>query len=123
MKILWQTTIPCKTVSESNVTEHWSKRAARHKIQRQWIEYYFCKEQPKIDLPCIIKLSRIATHRLDDDNLTGALKHIRDVIANILIPGKRSGQADSDPRLKWEYSQEKLDKGQDPAVQITIYQE
>ena len=43
-------------------------------------------------------------HRLlDDDNLAGSLKHLRDAIADSLLPGLKPGQADG--HFRWEYGQ------------------
>ncbi len=54
-----------------------------------------------------IFLTRIAPRALDFDNLVYAFKHIRDVIADTLLPGLAAGRADDDKRLQWQYCQEK----------------
>lgn len=51
-------------------------------------------------LPVTITLSRIAPRALDDDNLRGAFKAIRDGICDYL--GLRS---DSSPLITWRYEQ------------------
>ena len=57
-------------------------------------------------LPCTIKLTRIAPRFLDfDDNLPMALKHIKDYVCDLLIPGKQMGRADNDMRLRFAYDQ------------------
>jgi hypothetical protein len=68
---------------------------------------------PKPALPCTIKITRIAPRALDDDNLAGSQKHVRDGIADWL------GVNDRDPRVKYEYAQRK-GKKQEYAVQIEI---
>jgi hypothetical protein len=35
------------------------------------------------------------------------MKHCRDVVADLLVPGKAFGQADSDSRITWQYEQKK----------------
>lgn len=58
-------------------------------------------------MPCHIQLTRLSPRMLDSDNLQGALKYIRDSVADYLIPGLQPGRADGDTRLSWSYSQEK----------------
>lgn len=99
--------LPIKTVSENNSTEHWRKKHARHKIQKNYIRMQFLIERPQIMLPCTITLTRIAPRALDSDNLQGSLKWIRDSIADNIIEGLSPGRADSDPRLTWIYAQKK----------------
>ena len=97
--------IPMRVVSEANLREHWRKRHARHKLIEKTLWVYF--KNAKIELPCEIMLTRIAPRPLDEDNLIGgAMKHIRDTIADFLIPGKAPGRADADKRLKWLYRQD-----------------
>ena len=111
--------LPIETVSESNQSEHWAKKHARHKLQRLKIGIFW-HSIGSITLPCTIRLTRISPRLLDDDNLVSAFKHIRDCIADNIFPeatlGKRKrtdihctlyGRADADHRIKWEYAQEK----------------
>lgn len=49
-----------------------------------------------------VLLTRIAPGKFDDDNLRAAFKAIRDGVADAL-----GFKDDSDPRLHWEYAQEK----------------
>ena len=105
--------IPLRTVSESNCAEHWSKKAKRHAMQKLVVKSA-CKAALHAGLlPCTVKLTRIG-RKLDDDNLRGALKYVRDAVAELLVPGKAVGRADDDARITWEYSQE---KGK-PAIRI-----
>lgn len=100
----WDTYI--KTVSEANSSEHWTKKAKRHRLQKKSIWAFFKRDNPNITLPCLIKLTRIGKKLLDDDNLPVSMKYIRDAIADQIFPNLAPGQADNDKRLKWEYSQE-----------------
>jgi hypothetical protein len=106
-KLLLNWTLPIKTMSEANCQEHWSKKHKRHKTQKLMIWAIFNQERPVIELPCIVKLTRIAPRTLDDDNLLSSVKWIRDEIASILTGNNIPGRADSDPRIKWHYGQEK----------------
>lgn len=51
--------------------------------------------------PMVITITRLGPRELDDDNLAGSAKHLRDGIADWL------GVNDRDKRLKWVYVQEK----------------
>lgn len=50
-----------------------------------------------------VLLLRVAHRELDDDNLTASLKHLRDAIADSLLPGLPAGRADA--FFRWEYGQ------------------
>ena len=63
-------------------------------------------EDLQVQLPCTVTLRRCGKRDLDDDNLTGALKYVRDAIAEYLIPGLAPGRADNDRRIAWKYDQE-----------------
>lgn len=92
--------IPLRTVSALNRREHWAVRARRVKAERRaallitqpnWIDKF----------PATITLVRFGPRKLDDDNLRGAMKGVRDGVAD------RLGVDDADPRITWEYQQEK----------------
>ncbi len=100
--------IPIRLVSESNVREHWSKSHKRHKAQKIAVAWKMKEYMQDIKLPCKITLRRASPRQFDvDDNLRTAFKYIKDEVANQLIPGKRPGMADSDPRIEWQYDQVK----------------
>lgn len=98
-------TIPIRIISEANISEHWADRSSRRKHQNIAIKYMLNKYE-KPTLPCTITLIRIGPKRLDCDNNVAAFKSIRDFIADWVNPGKAKGQADNDPRIIWQYSQE-----------------
>lgn len=62
-----------------------------------------------------MRITRVAPHALDSDNLASAPKHIRDALARALCPvvvkkGKRKGEItgdDRDPRVTWHVAQKK----------------
>lgn len=111
-------TLPIPTVSEANVSEHWSRRHKRHKAQELIIKGRWNRERPALTLPVVVKLTRIGVRELDDDNLRIALKHVRDVIADLIRPGLPPGQADGSSLIKWDYAQS---KGKVRSVRIEIY--
>lgn len=96
-RAVWVETVwlPVATVSEANGRDHWSKKAKRTRRNRTCARL-LC---PKAELPAVIKLTRLSRGRLDDDNLRGALKAVRDGIADAF------GVPDNDPRLRFEYDQ------------------
>ena len=117
-------TLPIATVSESNARDHWSKRAYRARAQRQhiWVQWRNTVDERDIPIqtPCIIRISRISTRFLDDDNLRGALKSVRDGIADCINPGRAPGRSDNIEGMSFEYAQEK-GKPKEKAVRIQIF--
>lgn len=81
----------------------------RNKNDRWELDIKWKELDPKINLPCVITLTRIA-HKddpMDFDNLVYSMKGIRDAVAEKILPGLPSGRADGDKRLEWKYGQEK----------------
>lgn len=116
-----EVTLPIRTYSEANSTEHWSKKNRRHKKQQNQLWTYFLCTRPPIKLPCTIKLIRIAPKTLDaHDNLPMAFKFIVDKLADYIIPGKVEGHADSDSRITWQYDQIKT-KEKDYHIKIEVF--
>lgn len=114
-------TLPIRTYSESNSSEHWAKKHRRHKTQQKQLWAYFLANQPKIMLPCLIRLTRIANRRLDEhDNLPNSFKFLVDALADYVIPGKAAGRADGTDQIKWEYQQIKI-KDKDFWIKIEVF--
>jgi len=112
-----EVTIPIRIVSELNMSEHWTAKHKRRKNQRKWLKIAFCGKGDSYHIPCVVTIKRIAPRSLDEDNLIGACKCIRDFIADMLIPGLAPGRADADNQIKWTYEQE---KAKEYACHITI---
>uniref|UniRef100_C5CJN6 Uncharacterized protein n=1 Tax=Variovorax paradoxus (strain S110) TaxID=543728 RepID=C5CJN6_VARPS len=93
--------IPVRTVSTANAREHWRRVAERARHQRSTARMVFRIAKAEPVLPCTVLLTRVAPRALDDDNLRGALKSVRDGVADWL------GIDDRDPRVKWDYGQRK----------------
>jgi hypothetical protein len=98
--------LPIETLSESNSSEHWRLKHKRHSSQKTCVRMAF-RQVKKIALPATVTLTRLSPRKLDDDNLVGAFKWIRDSVADCLIPGLAAGRSDCDPRIKWIYEQKK----------------
>jgi hypothetical protein len=93
--------VPIKIESSLNLREHWRKRANRNTSHRA--AAYFALKAAKIKpaLPCVVTLTRVAPRDLDDDNLAGGFKSVRDGVADWL------GIDDRDKRVQWRYEQRK----------------
>ena len=95
--------LPLRTVSALNIREHWSKRAKRNKehrsVARNSVAAHFRACGVFSFSACTVRLTRYGKRKLDDDNLRGAMKAIRDGIADAL------GIDDGDDRVKYEYDQ------------------
>lgn len=107
---------PIRTVSEMNQREHWRVRYERKKVQQQELAVAWNNNLKgrTIELPCTVKLTRIAPKKLDIDNLAGAMKFCQDYVAF------RLGCDDGDEsKVRWEYDQIPIGI-HDYAVKISI---
>lgn len=95
-------TLPIRTKGPNGSHGHWSVLARRRKRERSWAR----QACPRFALPAVVTLTRLSAGTLDDDNLRGALKGVRDGIADAL------GVPDNDPRVRWAYAQAKCPRGQ-----------
>lgn len=130
-KITWD--LPIKTVSESNSSEHWTKKSTRHHKQQFFTRLSFNKNVKKVTFPCVVKLIRLSPRFLDaEENLPMAFKWIKDELGACMFPEKivnyvsksgkviqNKGHADSDERVTWEFGQEKS-KTQAIRIEITF---
>lgn len=88
--------------------EHWAKKAARAKKQREAARFWtqqmarYLSDAIKGGEPLKVTITRVAPGKLDSDNLTGSAKHVRDGIADAL------GIDDGDPRITWVVEQAKF---------------
>lgn len=84
-----------------NAREHWRARASRTRREREAAHWTLLDtKRPK--LPVVVRLIRIAPRALDDDNLSGVFKAIRDGVADAY------GIADNDKtKIRFEYEQER----------------
>jgi hypothetical protein len=87
------------TVSESNTHEHWRKRQKRASRQRGLVSLVLRRLKPRP--PCTVTITRVSPRALDSDNIHGALKHVRDGVADAM------GIDDRDPRVTWLVEQRK----------------
>ncbi len=92
--------LPLRVVSVLNERTHWAKRARRTAEQRSLVRMSLAGQRawPLVP-PVVVTLTRIAPRSLDGDNLQGALKAVRDGVADAL------GVDDRHPSIRWEYAQ------------------
>ena len=99
--------LPIKTKPGLNAREHWWERSRRAKSERQAAKLAFgATLRHGTLLPCTITLVRLSAATMDDDNLPGAFKAIRDGIADAL------GVKDNNPAVTWRYDQRKCKRGE-----------
>lgn len=94
--------VPVRTVSTLNAREHWRARATRAKRHRRathLLTEHALTPVRRWFIPTAVKLTRVAPRALDGDNLQGALKAVRDGVADAL------GIDDGDPSVTWSYAQ------------------
>ncbi len=97
--------IPIRTRG-SNAREHWQARHRRVKGERLHTGRALLG-QSRPEIPCTVILTRLSSGTLDDDNLTHALKGVRDEIAAWLgIDDRHSDQ------VRYEYRQRRVARGQ-----------
>lgn len=111
-------TLPLKTLSEANLSEHWTKRAARHKEQKLMVGYAMTQVKQLVKMPCTIIMKRYGKRLLDaHDNLPISFKHVADQISKEITGDIRPGRADNNPGLTFKYDQE---KSKEYFIKVTI---
>lgn len=98
--------LPIRIHSEANEHQHWSKKAKRAAAQAQEfeVEWYRLTKNARIELPCLVRFTRIGQKRMDDDNLANGFKRLRDALAKAL------GVDDGGELIRFEYQQEATGK-------------
>jgi len=98
--------LPIRTVSESNTTEHWFKKATRHTKQKGIVRCFLEKIKDNVHFPCELVITRYAPRRLDKhDNLPMSLKWIVDACCESITGEKVAGRADDSEYIKISYQQ------------------
>ena len=76
--------VPIKTTGSLNSRELWQARSSRVKKERKTVAWALVG-QARPPIPCSVRLTRVAPSAgVDDDNLSGALKGVRDQVAEWL---------------------------------------
>ena len=112
--------LPIRIISELNNTDHWRTKHKRKKLIKSEIINAMCSlKLPTIEDSTKILLTRIAPRALDEDNLIGAMKTVRDSVASMLLPGLAAGRADGAKHIAWHYDQKK-DKPKQYGLRVEI---
>lgn len=116
---LWFSVLPIQLYSP-NRQVHWGKRRAWNieaetEIVKAWKEKPFTPT-----LPLEVYLIRLSCFQFDYDNYVTSLKHARDTVANLLIPGLPPGKADGSNQIDWHYQQYK-GKSREHNLLIALY--
>ena len=103
-------TLPIRTTRGLNDRAHWAAKHQKAKKERGtacMLVRLRMNMQPRLfGYPIIVTLTRLSSSALDDDNLQGALKSVRDGIADA-FECDDSGRS----RLRFVYMQEKCKRG------------
>lgn len=94
--------IELRTGRGLNERLHWAQRAKKVKHERHTTAWWIkVAKVQRPELPVTVTLTRLTSSALglDDDNLRGSLKAVRDELASWL------GVDDRDPRVTWRYEQ------------------
>ena len=107
--------IPMPLPSGANLREHWQSRHRRIASQRATTMAMLRTSAVRPELPCTVRLVRVANRMLDsDDNVPMSMKGPRDAIAEWL------GIDDADPRVCWLYGQQKAARPRYHALRIIV---
>lgn len=94
--------VPIKTGRGLNDRGHWRTRAGRTKKQGTAVAWVLTRAT-KPQIPCSVLLTRVApSNGVDDDNLVGALKAVRDAVAAWLGVDDRHRD-----QVRYRYAQER----------------
>ncbi|GHC72757.1 hypothetical protein GCM10007320_08850 [Pseudorhodoferax aquiterrae] len=92
--------IPLRTGAGLNGREHWRTRAKRVKGERTTTAWAMRPHAaPAGAVTVLLRRVSPGTRPMDDDNLPGSLKAVRDQVAAWL------GRDDADPSIVWKYAQ------------------
>ncbi len=97
--------VPVRTVPGQNAREHWQQRSRRVKREREAVAWAL-KTASRPEVPCSVLLTRVGpSNGLDDDNLAGSLKSVRDEVAKWLGVDDRDRMT-----VRYRYAQRRAKK-------------
>ncbi len=122
MRAGWSITlrVPVRVVAEMNQRCHWSKRYSRFQTQEAetrvaWLKspLRYCGKPWGMGWPLLVTFRHLGP-KVDDDNLRGAFKAVRDAVASLL------GVDDADHRVLWHYEQRLETKRGEMGIEIDV---
>lgn len=99
--------LPIRTISEANMSEHWTKKSKRHKTQKKLVWWALNDKRPPTITPVTLTLTRISPRIMDFSNLVSSFKWIEDACAEYFHPGLAPGRADGFGDISFIYKQMK----------------
>jgi hypothetical protein len=93
--------VPVKATNTLNARMHWAVKAKRVSAERRKVALLMPRHQLRPVL--VVTLTRVGPRELDDDNLAGACKGVRDAVAAAMRID------DGSKLITWKYEQEKGD--------------
>lgn len=92
-----------RTERGQNAREHYMTRFRRVQAEKERVGWELKRLTERPPLPCVVTLTRLApSSGLDDDNLVGSLKSVRDAVADWL------GVDDKDrATVRYQYEQQR----------------
>ena len=106
MKLSFEMTL--KASHTLNSRSHWRVRASKRGSERKAVALLLPKH--KVQPVLVVTLTRVGPRAMDDDNVQGALKAVRDEVA------KQLRIDDGSPLIRWRYEQAKGDY----AVRVSV---
>jgi hypothetical protein len=104
----------CEIRSEANLRQHHMVRHRRVKAQHEAVQWALVKHKPPKSASNItVTLTRVGIRKLDDDNLAGGFKAVRDAVARWI------GIDDGSPIYRWVYNQRTQKDGRFAELTIT----
>ncbi len=88
---------PIPSLANTSTRRRWGTLASEKAHQQDSVRRALDVRGKRPTLPCIVRLTRVCSMRLDDDNVIGALKYVRDTVARWVhgipetLPARRAG--------------------------------
>lgn len=105
--------------SEANTPGHWTKRMKRFKQQKELLGWSLISQRKALAMlsrrPFTVTFTKVGGRAMDDDNLAGAFKACRDLVAQLL------GINDGDKSAAvWRYDQRPRNRKESAGVILQI---
>ena len=106
--------LPLIVKSKLNQRQHWGVRMRTARVERRAAIMAILALGATFDGPLRVTLTKVGGRRMDDDNLAGAFKNVRDGIADGI------GRDDGCKSIKWVYDQRPRRRGEQAGCGVVI---